>query len=120
MLERRKLGEREEVRCSACHMVVGLSWIRRRRCAAKGGRFYEAGGRVGPPEENERFSGANAKVDCQILEGSAEESIVQHADKIGADLIVVGSHKPGMRHIFLGSTATRIVQHAECSVHVLR
>lgn len=55
-----------------------------------------------------------------ILEGHAGRSLADFAQEIGADCIVVGSHKPGLRDFFLGSTAARVVQHAQCSVHVLR
>ena len=37
-----------------------------------------------------------------------------------ADLIVINSHKPGVEDYFLGSTASRVVRRAPCSVLVLR
>jgi len=36
------------------------------------------------------------------------------------DLIIVGSHKPGLQDYLLGSTAARVVRHAMCSVLVGR
>jgi len=55
-----------------------------------------------------------------LLKGHSGLSITEYAEKINADCIIVGSHKPGLRDYFLGSTAARIVRHAPCSVHVLR
>jgi nucleotide-binding universal stress UspA family protein len=46
--------------------------------------------------------------------------VLQEADKIGADLIVVGSHRPTMATYLLGSNAASIVRHAKCSVLVIR
>ena len=55
-----------------------------------------------------------------VLEGHAGRSLADYARQAGADCIVVGSHKPGLRDYLLGSTAARIVRHAHCAVHVLR
>ncbi|MDW4550534.1 universal stress protein [Defluviimonas sp. D31] len=55
-----------------------------------------------------------------ILAGHTGRTIADYANEIGADCIVIGSHKPGLKDYFLGSTAARVVRHAPCSVHVLR
>ena len=55
-----------------------------------------------------------------LLKGHSGRAITNYAAEIGADCVVVGSHKPGLSDYFLGSTAARIVRHAPCSVHVLR
>lgn len=55
-----------------------------------------------------------------MLQGHSGRAITDHAAKIGADCIIVGSHKPGLTDFLLGSTAARIVRHAPCAVHVLR
>ena len=67
----------------------------------------------------ERIGDAN-DIQAKILVGHPGRSISDYAGSIGADCIVVGSHKPGLRDFFLGSTAARVVRHALCSVHVLR
>jgi universal stress protein F len=33
---------------------------------------------------------------------------------------VIASHRPGIQDYFLGSTASRVVRHANCTVHVMR
>jgi nucleotide-binding universal stress UspA family protein len=42
------------------------------------------------------------------------------AEEAGADLIVVGSHRPAMKDYLLGTNASRVVRHARCSVLVAR
>lgn len=55
-----------------------------------------------------------------MLKGHVGRSITDYAEAHGHDCIVIGSHKPGLRDFFLGSTAARVVRHAPCSVHVHR
>jgi nucleotide-binding universal stress UspA family protein len=61
-----------------------------------------------------------ADVEGVLLKGHSGRRITDYATEVNADCVIVGSHKPGMRDIFLGSTAARIVRHAQCSVLVLR
>jgi nucleotide-binding universal stress UspA family protein len=46
--------------------------------------------------------------------------ILAVADEVGADLIVVGSHRPAMKDYLLGTNASRVMRHARCSVMVAR
>jgi nucleotide-binding universal stress UspA family protein len=56
-----------------------------------------------------------------VLEGDPKAAITDHAEKIGADFVVVGSHDPkGIERFFLGSVARSVVRHAHCSVEVVR
>ena len=56
-----------------------------------------------------------------LLEGqSAGYVITEYANSHEADCIVIGSHRPGVKDFFMGSTAARVVRHAHCAVHVLR
>jgi len=59
-------------------------------------------------------------VEPVMLTGHAGRELSDYADKIGADCIIVGSHKPGIEDFFLGSTSAHVVRHAKCAVHVLR
>jgi len=51
---------------------------------------------------------------------SIYDQILVLAQEIGADLIVVGSHRPAMKDYLLGTNASRVVRHARCSVLVAR
>ena len=55
-----------------------------------------------------------------VLEGHAGRTVTDYAEQIGADCIICGAHRPGLRDFFLGSTAARIMRYSNCSVHVLR
>lgn len=59
-------------------------------------------------------------VEVQVLSGHPTNTILDWAGKHGTDCIVVSSHRPGLSHLLLGSTAARVVRHAECAVVVLR
>lgn len=59
-------------------------------------------------------------VSCVIREGQPSASILGAAKEVGADLIMIASHKPGLSDYFIGSTAARIVRHAPVSVLVTR
>ena len=52
--------------------------------------------------------------------GDVYQEILAHAANIGADLIIVASHKPNVSDYLLGTTAARVVRHATCSVFVVR
>ena len=52
--------------------------------------------------------------------GGIYHELLQEATDWGADLIVVGSHRPVMSDYLLGSNAKTIVRHAQCSVLVVR
>src|ERR1043166_1236614 len=59
---------------------------------------------------------------CHVLcSGPAFDEICRLAQKIAADLIVMPTHgRTGLKHVFLGSTAERIVQHSPCPALVTR
>jgi len=60
------------------------------------------------------------RVSAAVRLGSVYAEILDEAEKTGADLIVVGSHRPTMATYLLGSNASTIVRHARCSVLVVR
>lgn len=59
-------------------------------------------------------------VRAELVQGHSARTIIDYAADAGIDCIVMGSHKPGLSDYFLGSTASRVVQHAPCAVHVVR
>ncbi len=68
-----------------------------------------------------------AKIDCApervstiVLFGPVYQRVLAEAEEWGADLIVLCSHRPGMDRFLIGSNAATIVNHAQCSVLVVR
>jgi nucleotide-binding universal stress UspA family protein len=66
--------------------------------------------------ETARAASAGVVCDNLILNGRAHVEIVAHAEKIGANLIVLGTHG---RYAILGSVAERVVHRARCPVLVV-
>jgi nucleotide-binding universal stress UspA family protein len=53
--------------------------------------------------------------------GLPARTIVDYATALAADLIVMGTHgRTGLKHVFMGSVAERVVRHAPCPVITLR
>jgi len=71
------------------------------------------------------FIDANVPDDIRVTpvvcEGKPYEEILREASERGADLIVIqGKEHTAADRLLLGSTASRVVDHAHCSVLVLR
>lgn len=63
----------------------------------------------------------NVNISTDILFGSPESRIVETAEEIKADLIIVGSHGyNSWERLLLGSVSDSVVHHAPCSVLVVR
>jgi nucleotide-binding universal stress UspA family protein len=60
------------------------------------------------------------RVSAVVRLGGVYPEILAEADDWGADLIVIGSHRPAMSTYLLGSNAKTVVRHARCSVLVVR
>ncbi|MBK5927961.1 universal stress protein [Rhodobaculum claviforme] len=60
------------------------------------------------------------EVHPHVLHGSIYDEILRAADKLGADVIVIGSHRPELKDYLLGPNAARVVRHARQSVYVVR
>jgi len=70
----------------------------------------------------ERLKNLNCKnVTCLLRVGKPFAEINHAARETGADLILLSSHGyTGLKHIYLGSTAERVVRHSNCPVLVVR
>lgn len=64
----------------------------------------------------------DAGIAAQIVvrSGHPGNQILELADEMQADLVIIASHRPGLQDYFIGSTASRVVRHATCSVLVVR
>jgi len=60
------------------------------------------------------------RADSAVRAGRVYHEVIEEAESWGADLIVMGSHHPGMSTYLLGSNAARIARHADCSVLIMR
>ena len=60
------------------------------------------------------------RVSAKVLVGSIHGEVLADAEANGADLIVIGSHQPGMLDYVIGSNASAIARRAKCSVLIVR
>jgi nucleotide-binding universal stress UspA family protein len=68
-----------------------------------------------------RESGLDAgQISTAVRQGGIYHEILEETKAMGADLIVMSSHRPAMRTYFLGSNAGHVVRFAKCSVLVVR
>lgn len=63
---------------------------------------------------------AGIKVYDIVAQGSIYWEILGAAERIGADLVVMASHKPAARDYLLGANAAHVVRHCPRSVMVVR
>ena len=67
------------------------------------------------------FEGKDLTISSEVLFGSPESRIVETAEAIHPDLIVLGSHGYSRwERLLLGSVSDSVVHHAPCSVLIVR
>ena len=61
--------------------------------------------------------GSGVEVEGKAVEAAASQAILEAAEEIAPDLIVMGTRgQTGLKHVLLGSVAERIVRLADCPV----
>jgi nucleotide-binding universal stress UspA family protein len=55
-----------------------------------------------------------------VRQGGIYHEVLEEAELMQADLIVMVSHRPALKTYFLGSNAGHVVRYAKCSVLVVR
>ena len=105
--------------------VAGLDWRYAIRGETGGSQDFDM--RTVVQEALERLNDVVAE---HVPEGMPVETVVRHgtvyqqvldlADTIGADQIVVGALRPQFSDYLLGPNTASIVRHAKCSVNVVR
>jgi len=60
------------------------------------------------------------EVETVVRKGAVHRQIVKLADERKIDLIVMEAANPRVQDYLLGTTASHVVTHAECSVYVVR
>ncbi|WP_282607130.1 universal stress protein [Pelagibius sp. Alg239-R121] len=63
---------------------------------------------------------SHVDIKLHMRSGNIYVEALNLAEKIEADLIIIGSSRPDLRDYLLGPKAARIVRHAKCSVLVVR
>ncbi len=69
----------------------------------------------------ESLSSRGIQVGVRVVEGPAVRTILETADELKPDAIVMGTHgRKGFAHAFMGSVAERVVRSATCPVITLK
>lgn len=61
-----------------------------------------------------------ARLSTVVRQGGIYHEVLEEAQLMNADLIVMVSHRPALKTYFLGSNAGHVVRYATCSVLVVR
>lgn len=62
-----------------------------------------------------------SKVSIEVLEGMPGEMVVEAAERLGCDLVVIATHgRSGLRRAVLGSVADHVVRHVHSAVLLVR
>ena len=67
-----------------------------------------------------RASARRVEVETVVRKGAVHRQIVKLAHERRVDLIVMEAANPRVQDYLLGTTASHVVTHAECSVYVVR
>ena len=81
---------------------------------------YLKGARQAVQDELDKLAEGVPGAHGLVIEGHSGRSILDWAEENEPDLIFIASHRPGMQDLLLGSTASQVVRHAKCAVHVVR
>jgi nucleotide-binding universal stress UspA family protein len=84
-------------------------------------RYYEEEGAEKLARAAERLAGAAIAFEKRVLVGPIAESISQHAERTGCDLIMIGTRgMTATANAMLGSTATKLLHIARVPVLLVR
>lgn len=93
-------------------------------------KFYAESGRMAMEKAKENIEDAERvlqmktpalSVSTAIINGSPKSVILQEAEKLEVDLIIVGSHGYGpVKRFVLGSVSQAVALHAKCSVRIVK
>ena len=90
------------------------------RAAGIRDRIRELQGELVGQSQN-KLTNVGLQAESRVIEGDPREALLELAKREHVDLIVVGSHgRTGLEKLLMGSVASHIVNHAPCSVLVVR
>lgn len=63
----------------------------------------------------------NVKIETTVLQGSPYKEVIDFQKSLEADIVVIGTHgDTPFEGFFFGSTSSKIIRHATCSVLIVR
>jgi len=116
----RVAGGRDSVDLHLVHVVVGEAQASAEEIVRRETQLADAPERIKPYVERHLESHAVNKVLVHVRTSEdPAKAILQAAVDVGADLIIVGSHRRrGLQKLLLGSVAERVLKDAHCAVMI--
>ena len=121
----RLLGGKVHLMTVVPHMASGLDWRYAVRGETGGSLDYNIKDVVEEAKQRlrqlrDQHVPADLAGDVLATDGTIYQEIVETAEKLPADLIVMASHRPSLKNYLLGPNAARVARHAKSSVHIVR
>ena len=107
------------------HMTAGIDWRYAIRGEEHGSIDYDIKDFVSQAEKRLREI-ADEHIPTELFggliaaHGTVYEKIVEAADEIDAEMIVMAAHRPSLKDYLLGPNTARVARHANCSVQIVR
>ena len=107
------------------HMVSGLDWRYAIRGEEHGSIDYDIKDFVAQAEARMQEI-AKEQIPKEVFggiiaaHGTIYEKIVDAANEIDAEIIVMAAHRPSLADYLLGPNTARVARHARCSVQIVR
>ena len=121
----RVLGGKVWVMTVVPHMVGGLDWRYAIRGEEHGSLAYDIKDLTKQAEKRlKELAGQHMSKDqlggVIAKHGTIYEEVVQTAEDLGVDLIVMAAHRPSLKDYLIGPNTARVARHANCSVQIVR
>ncbi len=106
-------------------VVGGLDWRYAIRGEREGSEELDVKGVVADAKTRleqigKEFAPKGAGFDVLARYGTIYEEILNVAEDLKADQIVMAAHRPSLADYLIGPNTARVVRHAKCSVNVVR
>jgi universal stress protein F len=106
-------------------ITSGVDWRYAIRGAQEGSEAYSRKELIKQAEERikaliKEHVPAGVAFKILVKHGTIFKEILDAAEEIKTNLIIMAAHRPALKDYLLGSNASRVVRHAHCSVMVIR
>ena len=107
-------------------ITSGVDWRYAIRGAQEGSKAYSRKELVQQAQERiealikEYVPSGGIAVNTLVKHGTVFKEILDTAEEIKANLIILAAYRPALKDYLLGSNASQVVRHAHCLVMVIR
>ncbi len=107
------------------HMIGGLDWRYAIRGEEKGSLDFDIKALTEQAEDRlselaEEHLPRVSMGGVIAKHGTIYEQVVETADEMDVDLIVMAAHRPSLKDYLIGPNTARVARHAKCSVQIVR